>query len=116
MWGRLCLLKQNKKYICWPDCLTITDKEDLLFLRSTFITGHAHYVQLIYEIVSISGDFSLHEILNRYLFGINLIYLCKYSKTCLKQPLKSRAKIGFQELLSLNAGQNYCRMLSFYLH
>ena len=29
-----------------------------------------------------------------------------YSKICLKQPL-----IGFQDLLSLNAGQKYCRML-----
>ena len=30
-----------------------------------------------------------------------------YSKTCLKQPLK----IVFQDLLSLNEGQNYRRML-----
>ena len=34
-----------------------------------------------------------------------------YSKTCLKQPLKSRPKIVFQTQLSLNAGQKYCRML-----
>ena len=26
-----------------------------------------------------------------------------YSKTCLKQPLKRRTKIGFQDRLSLNA-------------
>ena len=35
----------------------------------------------------------------------------KYSKTCLKQPLNRRPKIGFQDRLSLNAGQKYCRML-----
>ena len=35
----------------------------------------------------------------------------KYSKTCLKRPLKKRAKIGFLDRLSLNAGQKYCRML-----
>ena len=31
------------------------------------------------------------------------------SKTCLKRPLKK--KIGFQDRLSLNPGQKYCRML-----
>ena len=33
------------------------------------------------------------------------------SKTCVKQPLSKRPIIGFQDQLSLNAGQNYCRML-----
>ena len=35
----------------------------------------------------------------------------KYSKTCLKWPLKKKTKIGFQAGLLLNAGQKYCRML-----
>ena len=34
-----------------------------------------------------------------------------YSKTCAKRPLSKRLKIGFQDQLSLNAGQKYCRML-----
>ena len=34
-----------------------------------------------------------------------------YSKTCLKRPLKKITQIGFQDILSLNAGQKYCRML-----
>ena len=34
-----------------------------------------------------------------------------YSKACLKCPLKRRPKIGFQDRLSLTAGQKYCRML-----
>ena len=34
-----------------------------------------------------------------------------YSKTCVKQPLLKRPKIGFKDQLSLNAGQKYCRML-----
>ena len=33
-----------------------------------------------------------------------------YSKTCLKQPLKKKTKIGFKDRISLNAGQKYCRM------
>ena len=33
-----------------------------------------------------------------------------YSKTCLKRTLK-RSKIGFQDRLSFNVGQKYCRML-----
>ena len=34
-----------------------------------------------------------------------------YSKTCVKRPLSKRLKNGFQDQLSLNAGQKYCRML-----
>ena len=35
----------------------------------------------------------------------------KYSKTCVNRPLSKRPKTGFQDRLSLNAGQKYCRML-----
>ena len=38
-------------------------------------------------------------------------HITTYSKTCLKWPLSKRPKIGFQDQLSLNAGQKYCRML-----
>ena len=34
-----------------------------------------------------------------------------YRKTCRKRPLKKKTKNGFQERLSPNAGQKYCRML-----
>ena len=34
-----------------------------------------------------------------------------YSKTFVKQPLSKRQKIDFQDQLSLNASQKYCRML-----
>ena len=34
-----------------------------------------------------------------------------YSKTCVKLALSKRPKIGFQDQVSLNAGQKYCRML-----
>ena len=32
-------------------------------------------------------------------------------KTCVKRPLSKRTKIGFQDQISLNAGQKYCRIL-----
>ena len=35
----------------------------------------------------------------------------KYYKTCLNRPLKKKTKIVFQDRISLNAGQKYCRML-----
>ena len=35
----------------------------------------------------------------------------KYSRTCLKRTLTKKTKIGFQDQISLNAGQKYCRML-----
>ena len=34
-----------------------------------------------------------------------------FSKTCLKWPLSKIPKFGFQDQLSLNAAQKYCRML-----
>ena len=34
-----------------------------------------------------------------------------YSKTCLKQTLSKRPKIGFQDRLSINANEKYCRIL-----
>ena len=37
--------------------------------------------------------------------------ILQYSKTCLKRPLKEKTKIWFQDQLSFNAGQKYCRML-----
>ena len=33
-----------------------------------------------------------------------------YSKTCLRQPLKKKTKIGFRDRLLLYTGQKYCRM------
>ena len=41
----------------------------------------------------------------------SLKWLFNYSKTYLKRPLQKKTKIGFQDRLSLNAGQKYCRML-----
>ena len=38
-------------------------------------------------------------------------HLLVYTKTCVKRPLLKSQKIGFQDQLSLNAGQRYCRML-----
>ena len=34
-----------------------------------------------------------------------------YSKTCVKRSLSKRPKIGFQDHLALNAGQQHCRLL-----
>ena len=45
--------------------------------------------------------------------SIILIILKQYSKTCVKHPLTKRPKIVFQDQLSLNAGQMYCRMLQW---
>ena len=45
-----------------------------------------------------------------YIFAVTCI---RYSKTCVKRPLSKRPKIDttFQDQLSLDAGQKYCRML-----
>ena len=43
--------------------------------------------------------------------SVLVLLIEQYSKTGLKQPLKKKTKIGFQDRLKLNAGQKYCRML-----
>ena len=43
--------------------------------------------------------------------GTNCKGICTYSSTCVKWPLSKTPKIGFQDHLSLKAGQKYCRML-----
>ena len=40
----------------------------------------------------------------------NLI-LIAYNKTCVKRPLSKSPNIGFQDQISLNADQKYCRIL-----
>ena len=42
---------------------------------------------------------------------MNPVCLPRYSITCVKRPHSKRPKIGFQDQLSLNAGQKYCRMV-----
>ena len=56
--------------------------------------------------------------INQYFYKVNTFWTVHvitiwftYSKTCLKQSLKKKTKIGFQGKLCLNAGQKYCRML-----
>ena len=50
--------------------------------------------------------------LNAFILMSHYLFLrCLYSKTCLKQPLKKKTKVGFQDPYSLYAGQKYCRML-----
>ena len=39
-----------------------------------------------------------------------LVYSLLYIKPCVKPSLSKRPKIGFQDQLSLNAGQQYCRI------
>ena len=46
-----------------------------------------------------------------YCAVIYIVYIRTYSKTCLKRLLSKRPQIGFQDQLSLNAGQKNCRML-----
>ena len=49
--------------------------------------------------------------LSLYYKYIIIIAYIQYSKTSVKRPLSKRPQIGFQDKLSLNAGQMYCRML-----
>ena len=48
---------------------------------------------------------------SKVLIGKKSVTTYSKTKTCVKRPLSERPQIGFQDQLSLNAGQKYCRML-----
>ena len=49
---------------------------------------------------------------NMHMYLVRLGLKLPYSKACVEWPLSKKGpKIGFQDQLSLNAGQKYCRML-----
>ena len=72
------------------------------FLFDNQSPAHVYYRWKLYSILNVS---SLNCILK-----IEFI-TSTYSKTCVKRPLSKRLKIGFQDQLSLNAGQKCCRVL-----
>ena len=55
---------------------------------------------------SISEEFALFNCMKS-------IHDKKYSKSCVKQPLPKIPQIGFQDQISLNAGQKYCVLQYF---
>ena len=59
-----------------------------------------------------TSPFFLSEILQIGKLEMSLI--TNTVKTCLKWLLKKEAKNTFQDQLSLNAGQKYCRMLQYF--
>ena len=73
--------------------------------------------QVLFKANLIFKDFSRQSCIFKYFWSLcepgPWLYFLKrkYSKTCLKGSLKRKSKIGFQDQLSLNAGQKYCRIL-----
>ena len=65
-----------------------------------------HFDFFPWQILVLQRKASFEKFTCRYLYSKNL-----YSKTEVKRPLSKRQKSGFQDQLSLNAGQKYCRML-----
>ena len=56
-------------------------------------------------------NLTIDLIVCRYSYRWVILETKYYSKTCLKGPFSKRQKFGFQDQLSLNAVQKYCRML-----
>ena len=95
-------------YMCFV--VTCWERADLLALvcgvYCEFVTFPIGILgQVWYLIVSIPDLCTLTYFV-AHLFGT---FVTGYSKTCVKGPLSKRPKIGFQDHLSLNADQKYCR-------
>ena len=88
----LCSTKCN--FMLWnhldreerPDCLTLTSR--------CFVT-----VSVLWLFLTVGWS---------AVCGCGIYW--SYSKSCVKLPVKKDQKIGFEDQLSLNAGQMYCRM------
>ena len=65
---------------------------------------------MTYNIVYV-GKHVLAEIKLSNFLTVKRTQRVKMQQTRLKRPLSKRPKIGFQDQLSSNAGQKYCRML-----
>ena len=108
---------------CWDIFLgwTSTKQWQLNILHKDTTTRHqsdlnpTHFGQslVLYQLPP-DSDLDLYVNLKDQFWTLTssqIFYVSNYSKTCVKGPLKWRPKIGFQDRLSLNAGQKYCRML-----
>ena len=78
-------------------------------------TGHnlIHFVlqNYCYQLLEIDDNVVCFLISHKFqLIDKKIITNLQYSKTYLKWPLKKKTKISFQDRLSLNTGQKYCRM------
>ena len=83
-------------------CIFIENKANL---KNIFVSP---YPTRFYQFGSVGQNFFLTSQIG---YPLNLIV---YSKTCLQRPLKQIKKfecVFFQDRLSHNAGQKYCRML-----
>ena len=98
----------KKKSVKILHCKKTADKFDLfqraciILLTSWFPTGNTHRIMNENLKTAFTKQWNLIAVLK----GLPL-----YSKTCVKWPLSKRPQIGFQDKLSHNAGQKYCRML-----
>ena len=115
-------------YILWPSSiiLPITFCLEMLSayyvrciysnaLQTTFDHGSKHYEPWSDCFILTAGPYCLRYRSPKYIsrwetddYWFN--NRC-YSKTCVKRPLSKRPEIGFQDQLSLNAGQKCCRKL-----
>ena len=82
----------------------------ILICAHQYLLGHLNYLELRSQGHTCNPKPSIDLIYKTYRQSVPQIWLT-YSKTCLKRPLKKKTNIGFQDRLSLNAGQKYCRML-----
>ena len=73
--------------------------------------GTCQMIAFLQQVYSSNTDIMQQTLLFYPKFSDFLSPYYVYSKTCLRRSLKKRPKIGFQDWLSLNAGQKYCRML-----
>ena len=92
--------------ICYSHLGLNTRENLILWHANNKGTGQpVHLKVLINAFVFHSLKSVIHEL---NLLQVTLQYS---NKTCVKRPLSKRPKIGYQDYLSLNAGQKYCRML-----
>ena len=107
-WQHLLVL-YSSKYRSWMVHLHSSPHLHLRKLSITqFLKTQSHKHDIM---VKFSNKYFTDSIKVYAVYKIIAYFKSLYSKTCLKRPLKKKTKIGFQDQLSLNAGQEYGRML-----
>ena len=84
----------------------------MLYCKNTAIIDPAHEIVIIIALATNNGSDKpayLHRLARAFAACLHIKW--KYSKTCLKWPLKKKTENCFRGQLSLNAGEKYWRML-----
>ena len=109
MWNFLFQTIHCNEFCTWKSPTITTFYTDNPYFFTTF----SKFVPLLFPYFSVDGHLKACSecTAQTIIWALAAYRRNKYNKTCVERPLSKRPQIGFQDQLTLNEGQKYCRML-----